>query len=251
MFGKQMHNLWLRLKALVRRRELDRELDDELEFHLAMREQKLREQGVAAEEAPYAARRQFGNVTRLKETSRELWGFGLVETLWQDLRYGLRQLRRNPGFTAVAILTLALGIGANTAIFSVVYAVLLRPLPFKDPARLVMVWATWAKRGENHINVSPADFADWKEQSKTLEHMTAIWNWPSRITVNGEPTNIPAVRVSPDFFDVLGVRPVRGRAFSPEEQAHRGFRVAVLSDSLWRTLGGDPALIGKTIQLGL
>jgi predicted permease len=169
--------------------------------------------------------------------------------LLQDLKNALRMLARNPGFTAVAVITLALGIGANTSIFSVVYAVLLRPLPFKDPGRLVMVWETWAKRGESRVVVSPANFADWKEQSKTLEHLTAMWWYGSTITIDGEPTDIPAVRVTSDFFDALGVRPARGRPFSPEEQRHEGFRVAILSDSLWRKLGGDPTLIGKAVQL--
>src|SRR5208282_5592244 len=137
MFGEHMHDLWLRVKALVRRRELDRDLDDELQFHLAMREQKLHEQGVAAEEAPYAARRQFGNVTQLKETSRELWGFGALESLWQDLRYGARVLLKNPGFTVVVVLTLALGIGANTVAFSAHKAFFDRALDARDPGRMV------------------------------------------------------------------------------------------------------------------
>jgi putative ABC transport system permease protein len=225
------------------------DLEEEIRSHLEMEEQENLESGMPPEEAHYAALRRFGNVTLAQERSREMWGWDSIETLWQDLRYGVRMLRKNPGFTAVAVLTLALGIGANTAIFSVVDAVLLRPLPFKDPGRLVMVWATWAKRGEQRVTVSPANFADWKEQSKTLENMTAMWSNGSLITVNGEPTAIPAMRVTSDFFDLLGVRPARGRVFSPEEQAHRGFRVAILSDSLWRTLDGDPAVIGKTVQL--
>jgi putative ABC transport system permease protein len=172
-----------------------------------------------------------------------------MSALIRDLMFGLRMLRRNPGFTSVAVVTLALGIGANTAIFSVVYAVLLRPLPFKDSGRLVMLWETWEKRGENRVVVSPANFADWKEQSTTLEQMTAMWWSGSTITINGEPTDIGAVRVTSDFFDALGVKPAHGRPFSPEEQHHVGFRVAILSDSLVHRLGGDPTLIGKIVQL--
>jgi hypothetical protein len=146
MLSELVSALWLRVKALVRRQQLDRDLDDELQFHLAMREQKLRKQGVAAEESPYAARRQFGNVTRLKETSRELWGFGWLEILWQDLRYSLRQLRRNPGFTAVAVITLALGIGVNTAIFSLLHDTILARLPIIHPQELVQL--TWLQGTE-------------------------------------------------------------------------------------------------------
>ena len=166
MFGERIHDFWLRVKALVRRRELDRDLEDELQFHLAMREQKLREEGVAAGEAPYAARRQFGNVTRLKESSRELWGFRWLETFAQDLRYGLRQLRRNPGFTAVAVLTLGLAIGANTAIFSVVYGVLLRPLPFPQPDQLVSV-SEIASDG-HRMNSTDPNFDDIRASNHSL-----------------------------------------------------------------------------------
>ncbi len=167
----------------------------------------------------------------------------------QDVRYGIRSLRKNPGFTAVAVLTLALGIGANTAIFSVVYSVLLRPLPFKDPSRLVMVWETWERRGENRLVVSAGDFNDWKEQSKTLEHLTTMEGYRSVITVDGEPSEIPGVQVSANFFDALGVKPARGRLFSQEEQQHDGFRVVIISDSLERRLGGGLTPIGKTVQL--
>ena len=215
-----------------RRKRMMEALDQDIRDFVEREMQDNIERGMPPEEARYAALRKFGNVTRVKEDTWEVWSFVWVEQLWQDIRFGLRTLARNPGFTAVATITLALGIGANTAIFSVVYAVLIRPLPFKEPGRLVMLWQTSAKQGESRVVVSAANFADWKQQSSSLADMTAI-KWDTGvITIDGEPTEIRAVRVTSDFFDALGVRPVRGRPFSPEEQAHSGFRVAILSDSL-------------------
>jgi hypothetical protein len=221
-----------RLRSQFHKQELDKDLSEELAFHIQQETEENIAAGMSAEDAHYAALRRFGGVDQVKEECRDTWGVRFIDTLLQDIRFGLRMLAKSPGFTAVVVLTLALAIGATTAIFSVVYAVLLRPLPFKDPRRLVMVWETWENRGESRVVVSPANFADWKAQSKTLDHLTAMWWARSVVTIQGEPTEIPAVRVTGDFFDALGVNPARGRPFSSEEQRHDGSRVAILSDSL-------------------
>jgi predicted permease len=243
----------LKLHALAKREQLDRDLDDELAFHLAQRERQIREAGTDRQEARYAARRQFGNATSIKERSRANWTFGAFETLWQDLRYGARMLRRNPGFTLTAILTLALGIGANTAIFSVVYAVLLRPLPFKDPSRLVRL-TEYSPGKVDEAGVPYPDYLEWKKQNTVFDEMAAYYDIDaSNDIVLGAPSSAQRAGfsiVTSSFFQTLGVQPEMGRAFrDTEDQAGSG-KLFVASDALWRSsFGSDPAAIGKSFVL--
>ncbi len=251
MVGEHLHNLWLRLKAVVKRRQLDRDLAEELEFHLAMREEKLIEQGMPPREAHYAARRGFGNAVSLKETSRDLWSLPSLETILQDARFGLRMLMKNRGFTAVAVLTLALGIGANTAIFSVMNAVLLRPLPYKAPDRLVEISEKNPKQGINSFAVAPANFLDWQQRSHVFEEMAILDSYSDNLNLAGEdhPEKLKGRRVSASFFPVLGVQPILGRTFLPEED-RPGQRVVVLTYPVWeRRFGFDPGVLGHQIIL--
>ena len=173
-----------------------------------------------------------------------------MDTLWQDLRFGLRQLLGKPGFALIAVLSLALGIGANTAIFSLVDAVLLRPLPFHDPDRLVMVWEDATGIGFPRNTPAPANYADWKAQNQVFEDMAAL-NWRSfNLTDEGEPEKVEAQGVTANFFPLLGVKPELGRIFTEEEDRPDGNKVALVSYGLWqRRFGGDPALVGKEILL--
>jgi putative ABC transport system permease protein len=173
-----------------------------------------------------------------------------METLWQDLRFGFRQLLSKPGFALIAVLSLALGIGANTAIFSLVDAVLLRPLPFRAPERLVMVWEDAAKIGFPRNTPAPANYADWKAQNQVFEDMAAL-RWGSyNLTDEGEPERVEAQAVTANFFPLLGVTPVLGRVFTPEEDQPGQNTVVLLSYGLWqRRFGGDPALVGKELLL--
>jgi putative ABC transport system permease protein len=171
-----------------------------------------------------------------------------MNTLWQDLRYGVRMLLKRPGFTVVAVITLALGIGANTAIFSVLDAVLLKPLPFADPGRLVMVWEKPPKYERNAVSV--ATFLDWKNQNRVFEQMAAFWQSSVNLSGTEQPEMIPSLSVSANYFELLGVQTALGRTFQSDEDQPGKPRVVVLSHRLWqRRFGGDPRLIGREITL--
>src|SRR5262249_21960271 len=164
--------------------------------------------------------------------------------------YAARTLVKNPGFTLTAVVTLALGIGANSAIFSVVNAVLLRPLPFADPSRLVMIFGTDAKRGDRY-DVSPyPDYADWNNQNRTFESMAAFTNRSTTVTAGSEAILVPGKRVTPNFFDVLGVQPAQGRGFRQDEQAPGRSNVVVISDGFWkRHYGSTGDVLGRTLHI--
>jgi predicted permease len=250
MFDK-LSQLWRRLLFYLRRSRFDRELEEEMRFHLEMKAEENRAAGTSPEEARYAAQRQLGNQTVLREVSRDMWAVRSIETLFQDLRYGARTLLKNSGFTLIVVLTLGLGIGANTAIFSLVDAVLLRPLPFHDPDRLVMVWEDSTGFGGVRDNsVAPANYTDWKAQNRVFEDMVAIDGRSFNLTDEGEPERVEAYAVTANFFPLLGVEPELGRVFTGEEDQPGRNNVALISYGLWQQrFGGDPALIGKEITL--
>jgi putative ABC transport system permease protein len=242
--------LWRRLISLLRRGRYEREMEEEMRFHLEMQIEQNLAAGMAAEEARYAARRQFGNQTWLKEASREMWSINSFETLIQDLRYGARMLMKKPGFTMIAVITLSLGIGATAAIFSVVNAVLLRPLQYSAPDRLVQVWQTFPQSGANQVTVSVPEYIDYKDQNHVFERMAAFRFQGFTLTGAHEPELIFGNRVSADLFPLLGVAPAMGRTFLPEEDQIGAPRAVILSNGLWRRrFGSDTTLIGKSITL--
>jgi putative ABC transport system permease protein len=246
---QSLTRLWLRLHSLFHRRRLQREMEEEMRFHLDQQTRQNLDAGMASEEARYAARRQFGNQTWLKEASREMWRVNSIETLMQDVRYGARMMWKAPGFTVAASLTLALGIGANTAIFSVVNAVLIHSLPYAEAERLVTVWEKTRVNEQNQINIG--NFLDWKEQNNVFTDMAAFVDARAILTGAGEPEEIPAQRATDNLFSVLGVSPMLGRAFSPNDSKPGLNNVAIISFGLWqRRFGGDPGVIGRKILLG-
>ncbi len=236
-----------KLRFLLWRRPDD--LAEEIRTHLAMEAAENVAAGMGLDEARERARRRFGNVTSAQERSRDMWTWTVLETLRMDVAYGLRQLRRNPGFAAVAILTLALGIGANTAIFSVVNAVLLQPLPFSDPDRLVEGRETEEAPGTYPVN--PADYLDWQAQNRTLE-ATTVFSWTGNRNMAGpnEPAAAAVTEVQGNFFNLLGIEPVAGRSFAKGEDVAGRNRIALLSYSFWQQhFGADASAVGKTVEL--
>src|SRR5262245_14351362 len=243
-----LSNLMTGLRALLRKSEMERELDEELRYHVEQQTDQNIRLGMSPEEARQSALKSFGGVEQAKERSRDARGVRWIEDLWQDLRYGARMLVKNTGFTLVAALTLALGIGANTAIFSVVNGVLLRPLPYKDPQRLVIVFGTRPQNPE--FPVMPGDFIDLRSQNQSFEHVAAFCPQSLNLTGGGRPEVISAVNASANLFALLGVEVMHGRAFLPEEEQPGNHRVVILSHRLWqRRFGSDLKIVGRTITL--
>jgi putative ABC transport system permease protein len=242
--------LMARLRGLFGDHRADREFDDEIEAHLRLLAERYVRQGMTEAEAAWAARRQFGNVTLLQEVNREMRGIRFIETLFQDLRYGVRMLVKNRVFTFVAILTLAFGIGANTAIFSLVEAVLLRPLPFPEPDRLVMIWEDELGKSSFRGNPAPGNYSDLKAQNQVFEDVAAFSGTSMNLTGDGEPEKIDAQAVTTNLFQLLRSKPALGRTFLEEEGRPETGKVVLISYGLWhRRFGGDPDLIGKEILL--
>jgi predicted permease len=241
--------LLVRSAATFRKKRLEGELEDELRAHLAMLVEENVRRGMSPDGARCAALRSFGGLEQVKEEYREQRGLPTMETLAQDLRYGLRQLRRNPGFTMVAVLTLALGIGANTAIFSVVNAVLIRPLPYPHASRLT--WISQEIRELKAEIAAGADYLDWREQNHTFDDMAAYDESGSfNLTGRGRPERVVGALVSASFFSTLGVQPRVGRAFTVEEDRPGAPKVAVITYGFWkRRLGSDPHVLGQRLSL--
>jgi putative ABC transport system permease protein len=245
------------LLSLIRRGRLEREMEEEMRFHLEMQIEQNLSSGMAAEEAHYAARRRFGNQTWLKEVSREMWSLSSIETMIQDLRYGMRTLMKSPGFAVVAAMTLALGIGANSAIFSVVNAVLIKPLPYREPDRVVQFWETnplknWTD--EKGAPVAPANLFDWQKQNQVFEEIAAVIGFRGlpglQMESGGEPERIKGAYVTGNIFSVLGANAMIGRTLREEETWEGKHTVAVLSYGLWRRrFGADPKIVGRKITL--
>jgi predicted permease len=238
-----------RLLALWHWKRQESELDEELEFHLSEEEDERSDAGLPADQARLAARRDFGNLARIREETRDEWGWRGAERLIQDVRYGVRTMRRHPSFAVLAVLTLALGIGATTAILHVVNALVLRSLPFDDADRIVVLFATTPTRGIYRDTTSFLDFSAWQQESHAFADAAAYRQEPFTITGDGEPAIIPGLRASHELLNVLGARPVLGRAFDAEEQ-HGNHPVVIISHRLWTgRYNSDPGILSKPIVL--
>ena len=243
------HVLWMRLRSLFGRRQAEAELDRELQFHLEQQMEENRARGMSPEDARYAALRAVGRVTQIREECRDMRGVNWIENLAGDLRYAVRVLSQNPGFLTVAVLTLALGVGANTAIFSVINAVLFSPLPYADPDRLVMVKEVVSLIGPTPISVSAPDISQIRKMNHVFEAVAGIRLWTYELSGITVPQRVIANRTSSDLFQALGVQPILGRAFTAEEEP-RGHAAAILSYRLWQQrFGGDRNVLGRTVDL--
>jgi predicted permease len=239
------------LKQLFSRPRLYDDLSDEIREHLEEKIEELVAAGIPKKEATAAARREFGNVTQVEHDSREVWRWPSTENFLMDIRFGMRMLRKNPGFTAVAVLTLALGIGANTALFSVIDAVLLRPLPFDEPGRVVAVHSVDLKDATQGGEISYPAFLDWQSRTHSFETMS-VWSTMSFTYTGGDqPESVPGAMVSANLLSTLGVSPAIGRGFTLDEDNPGSDQLPVLlSYEFWQShFGSDPSVLGRALTL--
>ncbi len=240
--------LRLRTRSLLKRSQADQELEKELRFHLEQQAMENAERGMAEEEALFAARRALGGVAQIQEECRDMRRTDVIGDALQDIRYAARALRRAPGFAAVIVLTMALAIGANSAIFSVIQGVLLKPLPYPESAQLVRLFLTNPTFPKFPLN--PWDFTDYRARAHSFESMAAYTHATPQLSGHGRPVRLEAFQVTAGLFHVLGLKPAMGREFSRKEELPVAPRLAVVSDRLWRTrLDARPDIVGQTIVL--
>jgi putative ABC transport system permease protein len=248
--------LYSRLTGRLRGPRFESEMDEELQFHIEMETERLLRSGLPPPEARRRALVEFGGLERTREDCRDAVGMRLVDDLFNDLRYAARTLIRSPGFTVVAVLTLALGVGANTAVFSVVNALLLTPLPFDEPGRLVMLWEQNPETGFDLDLVAWGDYLDWQEQCKSIASFGCVVNNTAvsrnfMLRIGDDVTRIRGRHVSSGLFDVLAVRPELGQTFQQVDDQPGGLRRAVLSHALWtQAFSADPQVVGRLIDVG-
>ncbi len=248
---RTLRRTWNRLLGSLFRRNADGDLAEELDSHIRLLAEEGIRRGLPPDEAHRLARLQFGSVESTKESYRDQRGMPALDALVQDLRYAFRGIRNNPGFATVAILSLAIGIGANTAIFSLVNGVLLRPLAYKDPQRVFLVRELLGPgRNPAPSPVNPMHAREWAKQCLSLEHVALMRSGRAQIAAGGEPASIPAAGVPHNLFTLFGVEPILGRTFFAEEEREGNDRVAILSESLWRSrFDSDRSLVGKSILI--
>ncbi|HEV3202159.1 MAG TPA: ABC transporter permease [Bryobacteraceae bacterium] len=242
------HILLLRLGSLFRKAKVERDLDRELSFHFDQQVRENLAKGIPPEEARHAAQRSLGGFAQIQEECRDMRRTNQLDTIWNDLRYALRTLRRTPGFTIVIVLTLALSIGANSAIFSVIEGVLLRPLPYAHPDRIVRIFFNSDSYAKFPLN--PYDLRDFRTRNRTFDSLAGIVRADVQLSGAGEPVMLRAFRVTGGYFRVLGFTPVSGREFTTADEVPAQGRLALLSDRLWRTrFASDRGIVGRTIML--
>ncbi|HKQ52491.1 MAG TPA: ABC transporter permease, partial [Pyrinomonadaceae bacterium] len=239
-----------RLRALFQREAVIRDIDEELRLHIELETEANVRRGLSPDEARREALKAFGNPVRIKDVAYQVRGGGMLEALLQDVRYGARVLAKHKGFTLVAVLTLALGIGANTAIFSVVNELLLRPLPYREADRLVMLWEV-SPKGNHNNNTSRGNFLGWRNQSSSFEGMAAFSDTRLGLTGGGgDPEEVSTQLTTPELFQVLGATPLLGRTLTAEDGGPQAQDVVVLGHGIWqRRFGGDRSIVGKSITL--